>query len=202
MTQQTESTQKNWANPTPAGLTALAMACYCFFALLTGKVTPNALMLLGIWLLGGFIVQLAVGLIDLKNQNISGGNAFLYFCAFFMFVSGASFIVKHVCMVHNVPLDARIDGWAWLALTLATYIFTPAFLKAPKALFFVLLFLDIALPFITLRDMQVLTQSWSAIIPAYSLLCSGTIAIYLAGALMMNSVFGKTVLPVGKPFIS
>ena len=32
---------KEWANPTPAGLVALAVACFGFFALLSGKVEPS-----------------------------------------------------------------------------------------------------------------------------------------------------------------
>jgi len=41
--------QKEWANPTPAGLVALAVACVCFFALLNGYVNPSAMPLVGCW---------------------------------------------------------------------------------------------------------------------------------------------------------
>ncbi|MEI6856984.1 hypothetical protein [Psychrilyobacter sp.] len=42
-----ENKIKEWSNPTPAGLVALAVACFCFFAILSGKVTHDAMPLLG-----------------------------------------------------------------------------------------------------------------------------------------------------------
>lgn len=36
-----------WANPAPAGLVALGVACFIFFALLSGKVTAGAMPLMG-----------------------------------------------------------------------------------------------------------------------------------------------------------
>ncbi|MBP8784475.1 MAG: hypothetical protein KBH12_03270 [Synergistaceae bacterium] len=63
---------EKWSNPSPAGLVALAVACFCFYALQTGKVDSSASLLLGTWLIGGFVVQVIVGLIDLKNGNHTG----------------------------------------------------------------------------------------------------------------------------------
>ena len=76
--------QHSFANPAPAGLGALAMACFTFYAMFTGKVSHDALPLLACWLVGGAICQLTCGLIELKDHNISGGNVFLFFGAFFM----------------------------------------------------------------------------------------------------------------------
>jgi succinate-acetate transporter protein len=190
----------SFANPTPAGLIALAVACFCFFASLSGLVESSASILLGIWLLGGFVVQIVVALIDLKNNNTSGGNAFLYFSAFFMLVSGTEMIVKFILANQGIAVDTTIDGWAWLALTLGTYLLTPAFFKAPLPLTLVVLFLDIALPFITLMDMHVLSHD-IAIIPGVSLLCAGLSALYLSGAIVVNTAFGRNVMPVPGPII-
>ena len=49
-----------WASPAPAGLVALAIACFGFYALLTGKVDHSCIPLLGFWLLGGFFVQISL----------------------------------------------------------------------------------------------------------------------------------------------
>jgi len=75
---------KEWANPSPAALVALALACFCFFALLTGRVTPAATPLLAIWLACCFIIQIVAAILDLKAGNLSGGNLFLFFSCFFM----------------------------------------------------------------------------------------------------------------------
>ena len=186
---------KEWANPTPAGLVALAVACFCFFALLNGFVKPSAMPLIGCWLLGGFVVQFIVGLLDLKGGNYAGGNTFLFFCSYFMLVSGMEMFFKYNAIAAGTPLDSRIDGFAWLALTLVVYLWTPAFMKSFGLLSLVVLALDVALPFITLNDFQILPVHLRAI-PAYALLVAGLFAIYLSAALVVNTTFGKRIFPI------
>jgi succinate-acetate transporter protein len=126
-TTPTQPAAKEWANPTPAGLVALAVACFCFFALLNGFIEPSAMPLIGCWLIGGFVVQFVVGLLDLKGGNYAGGNTFLFFSAYFMLVSGLEMFFKYKGIASGAPLDTRIDGYAWVALTLVVYLWTPAF---------------------------------------------------------------------------
>ena len=45
---------------------------FLFFAILTGKVTGAAAPFLGCWLLGGFAIQIIVGILDLKGGNQPG----------------------------------------------------------------------------------------------------------------------------------
>ena len=194
-TQSTPPAQAPWANPTPAGLVALSVACFCFFALLSGAIEKSALPLMGCWLLGGFAVQLVVGLLDLKGGNYAGGNTFLFFSAFFMLVGGLEMFVKYDAILTGIPVDTRIDGFAWLALTIVLYLWTPAFFKPFGLLSLSILALDVSLPFIALIDLQVLPASLS-VIPAYALLTSGLIAIYLSAALVVNTTYGKKVYPV------
>jgi len=186
---------KEWANPTPAGLVALAVACFCFFALLNGFVEKSAMPLVGCWLLGGFAVQIVVALLDLKGGNHTGGNTFLFFSAFFMLVGGLEMFVKYSALTAGTPADGRIDGFAWIPLTFAILLWTPAFLKPFSLLSLVVLALDAALPFIVLTDLKVLPASFS-VIPAYALLVAGLIALYLGAAQIVNTAFGKTVYPV------
>ncbi len=191
---------KEWSNPTPAGLVALAIACFCFFALLTGRVTDAAVPLLGIWLLGGFVVQIIVAIIDLKGGNTTGGNTFLFFSAFFMLVGGLEMLFKFQMANSNILLDARIDGWAWMVLTLAILLWTPAFLKTPLVLSLIVFALNIALPFITLMDLQILSADF-AFIPAYALLIAGILGIYLSAAIIVNGAFGREVYPMPGPIL-
>jgi len=186
---------KEWSNPTPAGLVALAVACFCFFAQLNGFVEQSAMPLIGCWLLGGFVVQLVVGLIDLKGGNYAGGNTFLFFSAFFMLVGGLGMFVKYDAILSGIPADATIDGYAWLALTIAVYLWTPAFFKKFGLLSLVILALDVALPFIVLIDLKVLPASFAPV-PAYALLTSAVIALYYGAALVVNTTYGKKIYPV------
>ena len=186
---------KEWANPTPAGLVALAVACFCFFALLNGFVNTSAMPLVGCWLIGGFIIQIIVGLLDLKGGNYAGGNTFVFFSAFFMLVGGIEMFNKYNAIVSGAPLDGRIDGYAWMALTIVVYLWTPAFFKSFNLLSLVLIALDVALPLISLNDLKILPANFVPV-PAYALLVAGLIAIYLSGALEVNTTFGKTIYPV------
>ncbi len=193
-----------WANPTPAGLVALAVACFCFFAYLTGLVgkTPgelNTMPLMACWLLGGFFVLIVVAIVDLKAGNLSGGNTFLYFSAFFMLVGAVEMLLKSF-----VPaLDTRIDGYAWTALTLVVWLWAPAFYKAPGILFLIIAFLSGAVPLIALLDLKVLSPEISMVfahIAAYLLLICGLLGIYLSAVIIVNGTYGKEVLPNLKPF--
>lgn len=191
---------KEWSNPTPAGLVALAVACFCFFAMFSGQVTTEALPLLGCWLLGGFVVQFIVALVDLKSGNTTGGNTFLFFSAFFMLTGGLEMMLKFNAITNGIALDAHIDGWAWLVLTLTLCMWTPAFFKTPLILTLVVLALDVALPFITLMDLGILPKTYS-VIPAWALLIAGILAIYLSAATVVNTAFGRKVYPLPGPII-
>ncbi|MDR2036181.1 MAG: GPR1/FUN34/YaaH family transporter [Coriobacteriales bacterium] len=193
--QEAKVQAKEWANPTPAGLVALAVACFAFFALLSGKVEATAMPLVGCWLIGGFVVQLVVALMDLKGGNHAGGNTFLFFSAFFMLVGGLEMFLKYNGIAAGTPLDTRIDGYAWLVLTLVIYLWTPAFFKTFNILSLIVLALDVALPFVALVDLKILPANLT-VIAAYALLTAGVLAIYLSAATVVNTAFGKKVYPV------
>lgn len=192
---ETKPQTKEWANPTPAGLVALAVACACFFAMLGGHIETSALPLVGCWLLGGFVIQLVVGLLDLKGGNATGGNTFLFFSAFFMLVGGLEMLLKYQAITAGTPLDARVDGYAWAILTLVLFLWTPAFFTKFTLLSVVVLLLDVALPFIALTDLQLIPKDFSQI-SAWALLAAGLVAVYLSAATVVNNAFGKKVYPL------
>lgn len=206
------SEQGGWANPGPAGLTALAVACFTFYAILTphigadGKVVAGTMApLLACWLIGGFVVQLVVGIVELREGALLGGNVFLFFSAFFMLTGGLEFIVKSYFASVGpkaVPLDTIIDGWAWLVLFITLIIWTPCYLKtAPAALGLTVLILDIGVFFVTFGDLQVLNATMAHHWAAIFLLITGIGGMYVAGGIQLNGAFGKTILPLGKPLI-
>jgi len=193
-----------WANPAPAGLVALAVACFTFFALLTGKVGTGALPLMGCWLLGGFIVQLVVALIELREGQTTGGNVFAFFAAFFMFVGGCEFFIKYfaVANVWAIPLDTVIDGYAWSALAIAIVLWTPAYLKAsPAFMSLAVLFLDVAVVLVALTDLGLIPKATFSPIAGWFLLICGIFGLYVASAIVLNTAFGRAVLPMPGPFL-
>lgn len=192
---ETKTMSKEWSNPTAAGLVALAVACVCFFAMLTGNVEASAMPLIGCWLLGGFVVQIVVALLDLKGGNLAGGNTFLFFSAFFMLVSGIEMMLKYSAIQSGTPFDGRIDGYAWAMLTVVVILWTPAFFKKFSLLSVIILLLDVALPFIALTDLQLIPKAYS-VISAWALLLAGIVAVYLSAAIVVNTTCDKKIYPI------
>jgi len=191
-----------WANPAPAGLVALAIACFTFYCILTGHVGHTAIPLLACWLLGGFIVQFVVGILELKEGAILGGNVFLFFSGFFMLTGAAEFIVKaYFGSVHGTPIDTRIDGYAWVVLATILILWTPAYLKTSNALMgLAVILLDVACVIVAGTDGGWMAKSWSPM--AGNLLgVTGILAIYIASAIQLNTAFGKSILPLPGPMI-
>jgi succinate-acetate transporter protein len=190
----------DWANPGPAGLAALGVACFIFYAILSGKVSHDAIPLMGLWLLGGFAIQFTVAVIELKEGNISGGNIFLLFSGFFMLTSGLSFIFKYFAAVNGWAIDPHIDGWAWLILWISVWLWTPAFFDKPMVFILMVLSICVACPFICLIDLGAIGHEYAAI-PANALLIAGALGTYFAAAGILNTTYGKVILPVGKPLV-
>ena len=198
----TKEQEAAWANPAPAGLTALAIACFTFFAILTGIVPHSSSPLLGCWLIGGFTVQIVVALIELREGSLLGGNVFLFFSAFFMLTGGLEFLLKASSTFAEFGVTSEIDGWAWLVLLITLILWTPAYLKtSPRVMGLLVLILDVGVLFVALRDLGLVAASVSAPIAGYALGLGGIFAIYFAAAIQLNAAFGKTVLPVGKPIL-
>jgi len=193
---------KGWANPAPAGLIALAIACFIFYALLSGTCkAPGCLPLMGCWLIGGFVVQFTVGVIELMEGALTGGNVFLFFSAFFMLAGGLEMFVKYYAITQKAPLDATIDGWAWLVLEIALIFYSYAYFKQSSAVMgLVLIALIFGCFFVTFIDMGVLAASYKPY-AAYGLLAGGILGLYQSCSMIVNAAAGRTVLPVGGPLL-
>lgn len=191
-----------FSNPLPAGLGTLAMACFGFGALLSGKVTHDVAPVLAAWLVGGFFVQIVVAIIEFRDKNLPGANVFLIFSCMFMLTGALSLSAKYFLHQAGMAFDASIEGWLWLAISLWFYILLPCVLKSPKILFIIGVLICIALACIVCLDFGIVGgRAAIAKIGAYSLFGAGILAIYLAGAIAINTHFEKQLLPVTAPFI-
>lgn len=207
------SDSHSFVTPAPAGLAALAVACFGFGAIFLGQVTLAGYPLLAAWLIGGGIVQYTTAVIELKDGNITGGNVFLFFAAFFMFGAALSLISKFliVVLVKQGLIDAAlfdlsqykiVEGWCWMVGASFLTIVTPAYIKSsPKPLLGIVVLLDIALWIIAFLDMRLLPDPdkfWHHVV-AYLLIASGCLGIYLSGAIVNNAIYGKIVMPLFTP---
>jgi succinate-acetate transporter protein len=195
------SNTNGWATPGPAGLVALAVACFGFYAILSGTVTKAAAPVLGIWLIGGFVIQFVVALVELRGGHLTGGNVFLFFSAFFMLVGGMEFVFKYYASLYAWKVDFTMDGWLWLPLWITLILWTPAYLKqSPAIMSLVVLLLDVGVFFVTFMDMGKVSHHYSSI-AAYFILVAGALALWVAAAGILNAAFGKTVLPMPGPIL-
>lgn len=187
-----------WGNPTPAGLAALAAAGFGFFALLTGRVSADAMPLLGAWLIGGALIQLVTALVDLKGGNQPGGSTFLYFTGFFMLASGIEQFVKYNAITDGTPLDGRIDGWFWIAISAVVWLWLPAFYaKGVTLLALILTVIGVATLFLVCADLGILFEpATSKAVAGWALLVAGAGGAYLGAAQIVNSAFGRKIYPL------
>jgi hypothetical protein len=193
--------EHTFASPGPAGLAALAVACFGFGAVFNGWVKVEGFPILFAWLVGGGVVQYTVAVMELKDHNITGGNVFLFFSAFFMFGASLSLLSKFFMIKFGMAPHGYIEGWTWMAgagfLTLAT----PAYLKSNKLLFFVVVLLDIVLWCIVGLDLGKLDPAVGKPIVGWGLILCGWGGVYLSGCIVVNTVFGRMIYPVPAPFV-
>lgn len=188
--------EHTFANPSPTGLAALAMACMCLWAVFTGRTDAGAAPVLAFWFIGGGIIQVSVGIMELRNGVFKSGNVMLLFGAFFMFVGAAGMLGKYLLVQNGLPIDPRIEGYAWLVCALVLIGWTPGYFKnTPLALTAIVLLVDIALIIIAFVDMAVMPKPYIAI-AGWLLLVTSLLAIYLSAALFVNTALGKNLLPI------
>ena len=192
------SSEHTFVTPGPAGLGALAVACFGFGAVFTGKVSLGGLPLLAAWLVGGGVVQYTVAVMELKDHNMTGGNVFLFFAAFFMFGAALSVLSKYLMLsgiIGSVKPESMVEGFCWMAGASFLTAVTPAYLKSPLPLFLLVVLIDIALWLIVGLDMGMLGAEMKPVV-GYLLYAAGWVGIYLVSAIVNNHVFGRQMLPM------
>lgn len=194
--------EHSFASPAPAGLAALAVACFGFGAAFLGKVAVEGLPLLAAWLFGGCLVQYTVAVMELKDHNITGGNVFLFFSAFFMLAAGISALSKFFMIKFGMKPAVAVEGWMWMAGAGFLTIMTPAYAKSSALFFLLVVVVDVVLWMIVGID-----SGWygdPAVLKPFvgwSLVAVGWVALYFAGATTCNTVYGKVIYPVPKPLV-
>lgn len=192
------SKEHTFVSPGPAGLGALAVACFGFGAVFTGKVGLGGLPLLTAWLVGGGIVQYTVAVMELKDHNMTGGNVFLFFSAFFMFGAALSVMSKYLMlsgMIGTVKPESMVEGYCWMAGAAFLTAVTPAYMKSPTPLFLIVVLLDIALWMIVGLDMGKFGPGLKPVV-GYLLYTTGWLGVYMVAAVVNNHIYGRTILPL------
>lgn len=194
MSQQAQGS--TFASASPAGEMALAFYLGCLWPVWSG-IAPHdqaaVLVALGI---GCAMTQLVAGIINLHKGNIMG-NIMVAFSIFMWY--GA---LEHLGKVQGwIPHNTMVvDGVIFGVMGLVMVILTIPHFTMPKAFTFFMIFTDgffvpASLFFLTGNKVFKVIAGWD--LPIMIIAC-----VYCATGIMLNTYYGKEVMPMGKPFVT
>ena len=184
----------SFSNPFSVGVTGLAVACFALAPVLTGIADGKAGFIPWAIMFGGF-AQLIGGVIDLRNKSILGGTALTMYGLLWISL-GIEYILNITGA--NWTTGSIIGGNIDIMLLLMSLGFTYAFASTNLATFLLLVHIDFAFLGLALTKLGVVNLAFPLGILVYSL---GVFSIYAATAHLLNTHFGKKVLPMGPALI-
>jgi succinate-acetate transporter protein len=186
------------ADPGPLGLAAFALTTFVL-SLFNAKIAPENLetLVLPLALFYGGIAQFVAGLWEFRKNNTFGATAFVSYGAFWLaFAAYVQFAEPALKADGATPEDVKLAtglfliGWAIFTL----YMFI-ASLRTNAGLIGV--FLTLFLTFACLAIGDLTGVSAIATIGGVIGIVSALIAWYTSAAIVTNSTWGRSVLPVG-----
>ncbi len=185
------------ADPTPLGLFGLAMvtlvASSAKLGLTSGVsfVIPWAIFL-------GASAQLYACIQDAKKNNVFGATAFGAY-AFFWYSVAFSWLTQMGLFGEKMmtTVDTKQLGVAFIGYLIFTIYMTIGSLKTNKVLFAIFFFIDFLFLGLSLSTLGVASELMHGI-AAWSELIISLLSFYGSAAIIINTQFGKSVLPLGK----
>lgn len=187
------------ADPSAIGLFGLAMVTLVASSQKLG-ITDGVSLVIPWAIFLGACAQLVACINDFKHNNHFGATAFGAY-AFFWFSMAMSWMIQNGVFGESLAAaaDPKQLGFAFIGYLIFTLFMTIGAMETNKVLFFIFLMIDflfIGLAFSTLGIAEHAMHS----LAAYSELIISLLSFYGCGANVLNNHFGKTFLPVGKPF--
>jgi succinate-acetate transporter protein len=179
------------ANPAPLGLAAFAMTTFVLSMFNANLVNEKGVpVVLGLALVYGGIVQLLAGMWEFRTGNTFGAVAFSSFGAFWIsFWALNVFYAKSIG--GNVGHSVGVYLWAWAIFT--AYMTVAALrVNAAVLLVFILLTVTFVLLAIGAVGAHTTVTHWGG----YLGLATAAVAWYASFAAVVNSTFGRTVMPL------
>ena len=195
---ETKNVKVEVADPTTLGLFGLAMVTLVASSQKLGLTDGLAFVLPWALFLGG-VAQIIAALFDFKHNNLFGSTAFTAYGLFWIAV-GMSWLIKLGCFGETLAstADGRQLGFAFAGYFILTVALTASTLKMTKMMF--ILMSLITLLFLSLALDAFGCHVWHTI-AAYTELAISLTTFYVLCGKYLNSYFGKTILPQGKPFL-
>jgi uncharacterized protein len=179
------------ADPAPLGLAGFALTTFCLSAVNAGWVHKGTEpIVLGLALAYGGIAQLLAGMWEFKKGNTFGATAFASYGAFW--ISFWAFVVFYAGKVPKADVSQAVGLYlfAWGIFTLYMWLASFKTTAAVNIVFFLL-----TITFFLLAFGEWGTSSGLSKLGGYFGLATAAVAWYASFAGVINSTFGKVVLP-------
>jgi uncharacterized protein len=184
------------ANPAPLGLAAFGVTTVVLSSINAGFLPPEATAaVVPLAFAFGGVAQLLTGMLEHKNGNTFGTVAFTSYGAFWLWFALLVWTIGAGWIKPPAPSGVATVLAMWGVFTLYMWIAT---FKASKTIFVTFLLLWITFFLLAGGD-----YGWT---PGKRLgglvgLATGFVALYASFGEVVNATFGKTAIPLGKPFL-
>ncbi|MDV4151624.1 acetate uptake transporter [Clostridium sp. AL.422] len=187
------------ADPSALGLFGLAVITLVASSQKLGLTSGVSLVLPWAIFLGA-TAQLVACLNDFKHNNTFGATAFGAY-AFFWYAMGMTWLIQNGIFGDKLAqaADSKQLGFAFLSYLIFTLFMTIGAMETHKVLFIIFVLIDFLFIGLTLNSFNI-APHFSHNLAAYSELGIALVSFYGCGASVLNKHFGKTFLPIGKPF--
>lgn len=178
--------------PAPLGLIGLAIAALVLGVQDMGWLDASLgkSMMIPWTLCLGATAQLIAGIMDFKRKNIFGATAFTTYSLLWYSVS----ITLFISIFTNVSYNLEHYAIGLIGFLIFSLILTVATLLLNKTLFGILVFIDLAIIALVLH----ILIDTEAILVGIPLLAVSALSFYGAAGGLLNTMTGKTLLPMGK----
>ncbi|HEX6711030.1 MAG TPA: acetate uptake transporter [Rubrobacter sp.] len=183
------------ADPAPLGLAAFALTTFLLSLFNAGLLNEaGEPVVFSLALFYGGLGQFAAGMWEFKNKNTFGATAFSSYGAFWLAFWGLEQF--YADKIPAAQLEVGV-GWFLIAWGIFTaYMWIGSF-KVNTAVMIVFLLLTATFFLLGLGDL--LGASGIGMIGGYVGIATAIAAWYASAAVVINTNFGRTVLPVGAP---
>jgi len=182
------------ADPAALGLIGLAVA-----ALLLGSVylqlvpsVPSKSLMIPWILFFGATAQLIAGGIEFKRNNIFGATVFSVY-AMTMYSIALTLVINNSSALN--PGNMSHYAYGLVGILIFSLIATVASLMTNKVLFAILIAVDLAVALLIPHYLLEMPAQPAGVF----LILTSVLSFYAAAAIVLNTMAGRTVLPLGKP---
>ncbi len=181
-----------YAEPAALGLIGLAIATLVLGAADLGLTSNVSKSLMIPWILFfGATAQLIAGLVEFKRNNIFGATVFTTYSMTMYTIA----ITIAITIFTDVTFDINHYVYGLIGVLLFSLMATTASLIINKALFGILIAVDLAVILLILHYLF----GFSSMLAGIFLLLTSALSFYASTAILLNTMIGKNILPLGTP---